>query len=463
MVCDDLVKILINDDDPGIHKLLELAFQTNFSLHSAFSGEEGLEKAEVIFPDLILLDMVMPGISGMMVLRKLIQRCDNSPVIVFTGYGSIDSAVQAIKFGAMDYIEKPFNIMKLRQTVEEALKGRKSYRDLSSHQNIIGKSPQIQKIWRLIEKFGATDLPILIQGETGTGKELFAKAVHEISKRKGGAFVPIDCSTLPESLFESEVFGYEKGAFTGANSNKPGQLDWAHKGTFFLDEISNLSSLYQAKLLRVLQERQYVPLGGKIAKTVDARFITASNVTITDAIERKQFREDLYYRISGICINLPPLREREGDVEILALHFMNMYAMKYKKSMIEISEDAMNLLQYHTWPGNVRELEHAMGVAVAAANRLILPEHLPPNVRTGVSILKKNGNGKVEFDFSFSCNITKPIDLKELSRKIIADIERLVIAEVKQHNSMSQLELANFLNLDPKTLRTKLRDTTNFN
>ncbi len=277
MVGNNLMKILIIDDEPGIHKTLEFAFKNDFSLYSALSGEEGLEKVGTVFPDVIFLDMIMPGIDGMTVLRRLVQKYNNMPVIVFTGFGSIDSAVQAIKLGAVDYIEKPLEVLKLKKILAEVLKGRKSFQDLSSCHNIVGESPQIQNVWRLIEKFGPSDLPILIYGETGTGKELFAKAIHEISKRKRGPFVPVDCSTLPETLFESEIFGYERGAFTGANSNKPGQLDWADEGTFFLDEISNLSMRYQAKLLRVIQERQYVPLGGHAAKAVDVRFVSARN------------------------------------------------------------------------------------------------------------------------------------------------------------------------------------------
>jgi two-component system response regulator AtoC len=455
---NNMMKILIIDDEPGIHEIIGFSFKSDFMMYGAFSGEEGLKKVETIFPDIIFLDMIMPGINGMTCLKRLVQKYNNIPVIVFTGYGSIDSAVHAIKLGAIDYIEKPLDILKLRKIVIEVLKGRKSFQDLSSCHNIMGESPQIQKVWQLIEKFGPSDLPILIHGETGTGKELFAKAIHEISKRKRGPFVPVDCSVLPETLFESEIFGYEKGAFTGANSNKPGQLDWANEGTFFIDEISNLSMQYQAKLLRVIQERQYVPLGGHVARAVDVRFITASNVDLTNSIEHEEFREDLYYRISGCRIELPPLRNREGDIEILAHHFVNTYAMKYNKPIVEISDEAMDILLAYPWPGNVRELEHAMGVAVVASNRIILPDHLPPNVKIKTSIHKGNGNGKVNFELNFKCDIMKPVNLKKLDKKIIAEVEKLVIMEVKKHNSISQLEMASFFGLDPKTLRAKLKD-----
>jgi two-component system response regulator AtoC len=460
----DPATILVIDDEPGVHKSLNLLLQSDFSVHTALSGEEGLEKAGVISPDLVLLDLIMPQMSGMEVLSKLTQNGKQVPVIIFTAYGSVDSAVRAIKLGAADYIEKPFDNQKLKRAMAEILKGRKSFQDLPIRQDIIGESPQIQKIWRLVEKYGPTDLPILFQGETGTGKELFASAIHEISKRSREAFVPVDCSAIPEALFESELFGYERGAFTGASVSKPGQLDWADRGTFFLDEVSNLSLPYQAKLLRVIQERQYVPLGGRTTKEIDVRFISSSNVDLSEAVEHGAFREDLYYRISGVCIELPPLREREGDIELLARHFMSDYARIYNKPALEISDEAMELLLSHPWPGNVRELKYTTGAAAASAGQVVLPEHLPPNfqIRSGrnkkrISVSKGNGNGGVTLELSFSCDVTHPIDLKKFKQKIAAEAERLIIAETRKRLSLNQMDLAKFLGIDPKTLRAKVK------
>jgi len=452
-------KILVIDDEPGIHRSLNLLFRSDFSVHAAFSGEDGLEKVDAVSPDLILLDLMMPRMTGMAVLRNLRENDMDIPVIVFTAHGSINSAVQSIKLGAIDYIEKPFDNGKLKEMVDVILERRGNSRKLSRHKFIVGESPQIQKVWQSIEKYGPTDLPILIQGETGTGKELFAKAIHEMSKRKHEAFVPVDCSTVPETLFESEIFGYEKGAFTGANARKPGQLDWAHEGTFFLDEIHNLSLSYQAKLLRVIQERQYVPLGAREAKVVDVRFVSSSNVGLREAVERDTFREDLYYRISGVCIKLPPLREREGDIELLAHHFASKYAAKYNRPAIRISDEAIGILVSYLWPGNVRQLEHTIGAAVASEGRVILPGHLPSEFREGTLIPRKSGNdnGKVEFGLNFSCDVTQPIDLKEFKRRIAAEAERSVIAEVRRRSLLTQTELAKFLSLDPKTLRAKVK------
>lgn len=459
MTCpsDRPMRILVIDDEPGIHRVLTLFLQSDFSVHTALSGEEGLDKVNAISPDLVMLDLVMPRMSGMEVLRELMQNGKNIPVIVFTGYGTIDSAVRAIKLGAVDYIEKPFDCEKLKLIICEILNGRQSYGKLLNHRDIVGKSPQIQQVWQLVGKYGPTDLPILLQGETGTGKELFARAIHEISRRKHESFVPVDCSTIPETLFESEIFGYEKGAFTGASTNKPGHLDWAHKGTFFLDEIANLSLVFQAKLLRIIQERQYIPLGARAVKEIDVRFISSSNVDLREAIEHGGFREDLYYRICGVCIELPPLREREGDVELLARYFADKYARRYNVPALEISDEAMELLFSYPWPGNVRQLEHTIGAAVASANRVVLIEHLPADLQRGRFVPKGDGCGKVKFEMGFSWDVTQPIDLKGVKKRVAVEAERVIITEVKKKTSFSQIELARFFGLDPKTLRARIR------
>ena len=461
-------KILVIDDEPRIHRLLTHLLRSDFSVHTARSGEESLEKIDVISPDLILLDLSMPQMSGIEVLRKLAKAGKNIPVIILTGYGSIDSAVRAMKLGAIDYIEKPFDNQKLEQTLREIIERRKNFQAIPCRQNIVGESPQIQRVWQLVEKYGPTDLPILIQGETGTGKELFARAIHEISKRRQANFVPVDCSTIPETLFESEFFGYEKGAFTGAIGSKPGQLDWADKGTIFLDEVSNLPLFYQAKLLRVIQERQYVPLGARRSKTIDARFISSSNINIEEAIKRNAFRQDLYYRISGVLIELPPLRERVGDIELLTSYFLDKYARRYNlrfgpASEPEISSEVMELLLSYSWPGNVRELEQVMSAAVVSAGRIVLPEHLPPNFQREIVISKsgselaKSSNREVKFELNFCCDVSQPLNLKKLVKNIEAETEKFLITEVKNRYSMNQAELAKFLGLDPKTLRAKVK------
>jgi len=450
--------ILAIDDEQAAHKALSHLLESEFSVRSAYSGAEGLKKVDFIAPDLILLDMRMPEMSGLAFLKKLRENDKNIPVVILTAYGNVDSAVQAIKLGAADYIEKPFEGEQLKRAVRTILKGKQDIEKLSIQLGIVGKSPQIQKVWQLAKKYGPTDMPVLLQGETGTGKELFARALHEISKRHQGPFVPIDCSALPESLVESEIFGYEKGAFTDADRSKPGRLKWANGGTLLLDEIGNLPLGYQAKLLRVLQEQRYVPLGGRKSRSLDVRVVSASNTDLRKAIQHGSFREDLYYRTSGVIIELPPLREREGDIELLSRHFVEKYGRKYNKPTLDISDEAMDLLLSYYWPGNVRELEHLIGGAAILANQIILPQHLP--LSSQKEVLTSGGNGKraIKLELKFGCGTNKPINLKKIKRKLAERAEKLIINEVKKRVSLNQTELAKFLGIDPKTLRSKIKN-----
>jgi len=450
--------ILLIDDEEAAHKTLSRALDSEFSILSAYSGPEGLKKADLIAPELILLDMSMPQMSGLTVLKKLGENGKSVPVIILTAYGNVTSAVQAIKLGAADYIEKPFADGKLKQTLRAILKGKQDIEKLSSHLAIVGKSPQIQKVWQLIEKYGPTDLPVLLQGETGTGKELFARALHEISKRCKGPFVPVECYALPESLVESEVFGYEKGAFTDADRAKPGRLEWANGGTLLLDEVGNLPLRYQTKLLRVLQEQQYVPLGARKVRSLDVRVVSASNTDLRKAIQHGSFREDLFYRISGVIIELPPLRERQGDIELLARHFVEKFGRKYHKQAVEISDEAMDLLLSYYWPGNVRELEHLMGGAVVLANQIVLPEHIALRSSKEIPISGNNDRRNITLELKFSCNTQRPINLKKIKQTLAEKAERLIITEVKKRVTLNQTELAKFLCVDPKTLRSKVKN-----
>lgn len=466
--------LLVIDDEPGILEAIAHVLEPEFSIHVAGSGSEGLVKVDAVLPDLVLLDLKMPRMSGLTVLRRLREAGRDVPVMILTAYGSVDSAVQAIKLGAVDYIQKPFEGARLRQAVQAFLAGRKSVEELPSRRGIIGESLPMRKVWGWVEKYGPTDLPILLFGETGTGKELFAKAIHEIGKRSGGPFVPVDVSTIPESLVESEIFGYEKGAFTGARGSKSGRLGWANGGTLFLDEIGNLPLSCQAKLLRVLQEEEYVPLGGKGVRRLDVRLVSASNTSLGQAIERGTFRKDLYYRISGVIIELPPLREREGDMKLLAHHFVEKYGRKYGKPFITLSGEAIERLLSYGWPGNVRELEHAIAGSVVLADRVIFPRHLSLPCSTEVSTVEVDRRApfrleervpgsddgeanEIVFELRFRCDLSRGVDLKRVRKKVATEAEQLIIAEVNNRLSLTQTELAAFLGIDPKTLRGKSR------
>ena len=448
--------ILVIDDDLAVHKSFTRFLEPEFSIHTARSGPEGLEKIERTIPALVLLDLRMPQMSGMTVLKKLREKDHDIPVIMITAHGCVNSAVQAIKLGAVDYIEKPFDNEKLKQTLKSFLKKRKNVKELSDYVGIVGESPQIQKVWQLIKKYGPTDLPILLQGETGTGKELFAKAVHEISKRHQGPFVPIDCSVVPESLVESEIFGYERGAFTNANRSKPGRLEWANNGTLFLDEISNLPLGYQAKLLRVLQEQQYIPLGARESKSLDIRLVSACNIDLGQAIQQGNFRKDLFYRISAVPIELPPLRAREGDIELLAWHFVERCGRKYDKPNLEISDEAIDFLLSYQWPGNVRELEYMIAATAILADQIILPEHVRQNFQRR-EFDSDDDTRKAKLELNFVCDLNNPIDLKKVKEEVAAEVEKQILCEVKEKLSLNQTELADFLGIDPKTLRSKER------
>ncbi|MBE0478701.1 sigma-54-dependent Fis family transcriptional regulator [Candidatus Aerophobetes bacterium] len=410
--------ILVIDDELLVHKVILRLLKPEFSVEKALCGQEGLKKIELMTPDLILLDLRMPKMSGMSVLKKVVGKNEDIPVIILTAYGNVSSAVEAIKLGAADYIEKPFDNQKLKRMLEKLLERKKNIQTVADEMGIVGKSPQVQKAWELVKKFGPTDIPILLQGETGTGKELFSRAVHFLSKRHREAFVPVDCSSLPESLIESELFGYKKGAFTDADKDKAGRLDCAHGGTLFLDEIGNLPTKDQIKLLRVLQEKQYIPLGAKEAKSLDVRVVSASNANLKEAIERGNFREDLYYRISGVVIELPCLREREGDVETLTRYFVEKYGRKYNKPNVEISDEATHLLCSYGWPGNVRELEYVIARAAVLSDKVIFPSHLllysQKKSFTSGENYAEGINVEVKFDSSFK----GPIDLKKVKKKV---------------------------------------------
>ncbi|MBI4530699.1 MAG: sigma-54-dependent Fis family transcriptional regulator [Candidatus Latescibacteria bacterium] len=463
--------ILAIDDEPRLCDVLTRSLKSECSIHTASSGQEGLAQLDVLAPDLILLDLNMPQMSGMAVLQRLRKAGNYIPVIILTAYGSVDSAVRAIKLGAVDYLEKPLTEEKLRQTVKAffAKRNGNGIDEIASRRDIIGESPQIRKVWQLVERYGPTDLPIILYGETGTGKELFARSLHEIGKRQTGPFVPVDVSTIPESLVESEIFGYERGAFTDAKGSKPGRLEWAHGGTLFLDEIGNLPLSCQVKLLRVLQEDRYVPLGGRASKTVDIRLVSATNSDLKAEIQRGAFREDLYYRIDGVTIELPPLRERKGDIEILTHHFIEKYREKYERPPVEISDEAMDLLLSYRWPGNVRELEHTIARATVIADRVILPQHLSLRRLTetheclGVSRLSSNNSDAKEIivDLNVKCDLTQKVDLKGIKEKVAAEVERLIITEAKKKLCVKQMELAEFLSIDPKTLRSKMKRNDN--
>lgn len=369
------MKILVVDDEENIRTIIKRAFQKEgFIVNTASSGNEALKELSKTSYDLVITDLKMPDGDGINLLKQIHSLYPETMVMVITAYASTESAVEAMKAGAIDYIVKPINIEELRIIVrnalekkilkEENIRLKKELYEKYSFHNLIGKSKKIREIFSLIEKIAPTNSTVLITGESGTGKELVAKAIHFSSLRKDQPFVSINCGALPENLLESELFGHVKGSFTGAYTDKKGLFEIAHKGTILLDEISEMSLWMQVKLLRVLQEKKIRRVGGTEEKEVDVRIIASTNVDLSEKIKEGKFREDLYYRLNVIRINLPPLRDRREDIPLLVEHFIKIYNQKTGKNIKGIKEDALKILEAYYWPGNVRELENCIERAV---------------------------------------------------------------------------------------------------
>ncbi len=369
-------RILIVDDEPDmVENLSRILTRAGHHCLSTTEPRRALELLESDRPDLLITDLKMPGMDGMELLRHARSLDPATPVIVITAFASIESAVEAMKEGAFDYLPKTFSIDQLTVVVNRALAQRRlqlenrnlreQLRETYGLESLVGRSPAMVRVFELIKKAARSEANILILGESGTGKELVARAVHANSPRAGEAFVPVDCAALPENLLESELFGHEKGAFTGAVRSKPGLIEVAHRGTLFLDEIGEMPMALQSRLLRVLQERQIRRVGSTSQITVDVRVVSATNRNLRDAVARGEFREELYYRINVIAIELPPLRQRAGDVRLLAHAFLKRYG---QGRLTGYEPEAMEALEAYAWPGNVRELQNVVERACALAD-----------------------------------------------------------------------------------------------
>ena len=389
-------KILVVDDDKNIRRMIEIHLkkEKKYEVLHAANGESCLRQLTEDVPDLVLLDIQMPGIDGIETLEKIKQQYSRLPVVMMSAHGTIDIAVRSMKLGAYDFITKPFSGDRLLITVKNAIENnelrseveklRQELQQRYQFKNIIGQSGAMQEVFRNVAKVIDSNVTVLLQGESGTGKELIARAIHyEGKKRRNKPFVAVNCSALPESLLESELFGHEKGAFTGAASRRIGKFEQADGGTIFLDEIGEMTPATQVKVLRVLQEREFERVGGSELVKVDVRVISATNKDIEEAVKKGEFREDLYYRISVFPIKIPPLRERKEDIPLLAEHFLKKYAEREGKEVHSIAPDALELLMAYHWPGNVRELENAIERAVILASTSeIVVNDLPTSVRS---------------------------------------------------------------------------------
>ncbi len=383
-------EVWILDDEKGIIEILEdILKDENFQIRSFLWGKELLNEINLKQPQVILLDLWLKDIDGFEVLEKVKKSFPEVQIIVISGHGNIETAVKAIKMGAFDFIEKPLSYDRVVVTVENALKvalleeeNKRLRENIFGEVRLSGVSPAIQKVRELIVKVAPTDTTVLIQGESGVGKEVVAKLIHLYSKRAKEAFVEINCAAIPETLIESELFGYEKGAFTGAQTYKKGKLEMAHKGTLFLDEIGDLSPDAQAKLLRVLQEKRFERLGSNKYIEVDVRIISATNKNLQEEIKKGNFREDLFFRINVFPIYIPPLRERKEDIPILIEEFLQEFSYKIGSERKVIKQDALSAMLEYDWPGNVRELKNFVERLVIMSNSLEIGyEDLPSDFK----------------------------------------------------------------------------------
>ncbi len=454
--------ILIVDDEETIRfSIKEFLDGQGYEVIVAETCEQALEKIHEFLPDLVLLDLRLPNMDGIELLEKIRAKDPNILMIVMTGYGSIDSAVEAMKMGAYDYLEKPFKTEHLKLVIEKALSTqalRREVLELRAQQwafseepegIIIGNSRQMKEIYNLIKQVAKSpSTTVLVQGESGTGKELVARAIHRLSSRRNGRFVDINCAALTESLLEAELFGYEKGSFTGAvATGKPGLFEVADKGTIFLDEIGEMGIALQAKLLRVLQERQFKRVGGINDIKIDVRVIASTNRNLEEEVESGNFRKDLFFRLKVLPIYVPPLRERKDDILVLVKHFVHKYNNELNKNIHHIPPDTEELLLEYHWPGNIRELKNVIERAVLIANGdILLPELIvtidsEKKVTTGTIHMGNNGENN-----------------EEPNTRSLASIEKQHIQKVLNETSWRRTEAAKILGINRTTLYNKIRE-----
>ncbi len=446
-------RVLLIDDETRVRASLKVVLEPAYEVIQAADAQEGLELFRKEAPHLVLLDVILPGTDGLSVLQTLRAEDRAVPVIMLTGTKSVKTAVDAMKFGAADYLSKPFDVEELRIIVEQALKNQELQREVKqlraqvvrryAFHNLIGKSPSMQDIYNKIEQVADSRTTVLITGESGTGKELVAKALHYNSGRRERPFIALNCAAIPETLIESELFGHEKGSFTDATARRVGQFELANNGTLFLDEIGDLSAMTQAKLLRILQEREFTRVGGVQSIKVDVRIVAATNKNIEELVRKGQFREDLYYRINVIALYLPPLRERGEDVPLLANHFLAKRIEEDSRPHQEFTKDAVDLLSRYPWPGNVREMENIIEQAFiwSKGSDSITPEHLP-------NILKNDSRSSSLRDDTLAGRLSL--------EKAVMEFEREIILDALKRTNYIQTHAANLLGISRRMLKYRM-------
>lgn len=443
-------RLLVVDDEPNMGWLFAESFGRQFDVIKALSGREALDRLAAEPVDLVMLDLMMPGMDGLATLREIKKRAPALPVVMMTAFATVQTAVEAMKLGAVDYVIKPFNLEAVRQVMERALP-RPAAGPGRRPAGLLGESPAMQEVFRRIERVAATDASVLILGETGTGKELVARAIHASSRRASGPFVAVNCAALPEQLLESELFGHEKGAFTGANARKAGRFELADGGTLLLDEVGDMPLSLQAKLLRVLESRMVESLGSTRPIRVDLRVLAATHRDLREMVRQGTFREDLYFRLAVVPLHLPPLRERAGDVALLAGHLLRQFAERHGKAFRGFDPQALQILERYRWPGNVRELRNLIEqMVVLWDGGVIRLEHLPEHL-TGA------GPGALSLQGEEPLAPEAP-SLKEELRTLKADYEQERILAALRQCGGNRTQAARLLGISRRALQLKLKN-----
>jgi DNA-binding NtrC family response regulator len=441
----DKIQVTVIDDDSSICELFSEAFKGKYDVRTYLDGQKGIEGIKESPPDILILDLRLPGKGGMEILEEVNENWPLIQVIMVTAHKDIRSAVKAVKLGAFDYVSKPFDLEEIEVIIDKSLENRELKEEVKQlrlylkgnfrHTPLLGESSAMKEVERRIEKVVDTDTHVLISGESGTGKEVVANTIHYSGPRREQPFVAVNCAAIPANLLESELFGHKKGAFTGAEENKKGKIELADKGTLFLDEIGAMPLGMQAKILRVLQDRQIVPVGGESAKEINFRLISATSARLMEMIEKDQFREDLFYRINVFEINIPPLRERKDDIPIFCEFFLKEINKKGDHNVKGISDEAMDLLMNHDWPGNVRELRNALeSAAVVSEYEMLQPEDFNLFRR---SIGSKQASGDLSAGMS------------------LEEAEKMLIEKTLAENDGNITKSAEVLGVTRKTLRNK--------
>ena len=470
-------KLLLIDDETDVQYSFQRIFDTpEIELTTASSGEEGLKLIPKVKPDLVLMDIRMGGINGLETLRRIRAMDSKLLVILMTAYGTTQTAIEAMKLGAYDYLLKPFDVVKLKDIVHNALKAAHDMRQVVSYQpllesedyeaGIVGRSEAMQQVFKMIGQVAGTDATALITGESGTGKELVARAIYHHSNRSTQPFLAVNCAAIPEQLLESELFGHERGAFTGATLQRIGKFEQCNGGTLFLDEIGDMTPATQTKILRVLQSGTFEHVGGNTPIKVDVRIIAATNKPLEEAVAAREFREDLFYRLNVVRIHIPPLRDRREDVRLLVNYFLKKFARDQENSPKSVSGSVIKALEAYHWPGNVRELENIVRRAlVVAKGDAILLSDLPPEVIGQSTSASAAAPASATATATGDAGVTDVVSLarklfqwarKDPKLKLIPAVERELVLQALKETSGNQVQAAKLLGITRATLRKRI-------